>query len=440
MVRVLLRRNIGDMVLDRSRYYHTLAALLLLFGLTLPLSKSAGNVILFLSYTIAVTGFLLNKNFKVVVFNNSRQPLTLAFSLFFLVALIGVLFTDAYSDGFHVANKFFSLPAIYLMASVLIQSLYSEEKRDQKAEYILLSFLAGLMVLNGIGIMTFLGIVDKKQYVTPLAPLHLHHIWFSNINAIGLYTAVSFLLFSRYGKSHRGKLFLVCSIVLGIFSILLSVSRTAWFGTALTSAIMALLVTKNKKIIFVALVSAALVGIIIYLFIPLVHDRIHLIVQDISSFSAGKTETSLGMRFLMWKAAIMMFLSNPLVGVGTGGYVPTMMSYVASGQFPEFLLQFNQPHNMYLFALATNGLLGLASLLYLFYRILILTLPVLRAGEGGGLFAFLAAATAVHYLIAGLTDSFFNIQILRYTFVFIMGVCIRSSLVSAHRDQTMVRE
>jgi O-antigen ligase len=407
--------------------------MLLLFGLTLPLSKSAGNVILFLSYTIGVTGILLSKNFKEVIFINSRQPLTLAFSLFFLVALVGVVFTNNYSDGFHVANKFFSLPAIYFMVSVLIQSLYSEEKRNQNAEYILLSFLVGLMVLNGIGMMTFLGIIGKKQYVTPLAPMNLHHIWFSNINALGLYTAVSFLLFSRHGKADRGKLFLACSIVLGIFSILLSISRTAWFGTALTSAIMAFLASKKKKIIFISTAAAAAAGVIIYLYIPLVHDRINLIIQDISSFSSGNQETSLGSRFLMWKAAIMMFLSNPMVGVGTGGYVPTMASYVASGQFPEFLLQFNQPHNMYLFALATNGLLGLASLLYLFYRILIFTLPVVRSGQGERLFAFIAAATAVHYLIAGLTDSFFNIQILRYTFVFLMGVCIRNSIVSVHR-------
>jgi len=421
------------MVLDRSRYYYTLAAMLLLFGLTLPLSKSAGNVILFLSYAIGVTGILLNKNLKEAIFTNSRQPLTLAFSLFFLVALVGVLFTEKYSDGFHVANKFFSLPAIYLMASVLIQSLYGEKKRNENAEYILLSFLVGLMVLNGIGIMTFLGVIGHKQYVTPLAPMHVHHIWFSNINALGLYTAVSFLLFSRYGKSDRGKLFLICSIVLGVCCILLSISRTAWFGIALTSVIMAFLASKNRKIIFISMAAAAVAGLIIYLFIPLVHDRINLIRQDITAFFAGKTETSLGERFLMWKAAIMMFLSNPLVGVGTGGYVPTMTAYVASGQFPEYLLEFNQPHNMYLFALATNGILGLASLLYLFYRILIFTLPVIRGGLGERLFAFLAAATAVHFMIAGFTDSFFNIQILRYTFVFLMGVCIRNSTVSVHR-------
>jgi hypothetical protein len=31
--------------------------------------------------------------------------------------------------------------------------------------------------------------------------------------------------------------------------------------------------------------------------------------------------------------------------------------------------------------------------------------------------------------------SFFNIQVLRYTFVFVMGVCVRDSAASAHRDR-----
>jgi O-antigen ligase len=146
-------------------------------------------------------------------------------------------------------------------------------------------------------------------------------------------------------------------------------------------------------------------------------------------FAAGDTDTSLGARFLMWKAAIMMFLSNPLTGVGTGGYGPTMELYVQSGQFPQFLLEFNQPHNMYLFALATNGIPGLIALLLIFYGALKFAVPVLKKGsDGGKLFAFLAVATAVHFMIAGMTDSFFNIQMLRYTFVFVMGVCVRKSL------------
>jgi O-antigen ligase len=94
---------------------------------------------------------------------------------------------------------------------------------------------------------------------------------------------------------------------------------------------------------------------------------------------------------------------------------------------PDSLMAFNQPHNMYLFSLATNGLVGLAALLYIFYRSLTCVVPIVRADGGGNLFAFLALATVAHFMIAGFFDSFFHIQILRYSFAFIMGVCIRSS-------------
>jgi O-antigen ligase len=226
---------------------------------------------------------------------------------------------------------------------------------------------------------------------------------------------------------------------LAILCVLLSTSLTAWFGILLTSMIMAFLLSKSRKIFFLSAGIAAVICVAAYLIIPFVHERIHMIGSDISSYSAGESLTSsLGARFLMWKAAFLMFLSNPLIGVGTGDYVPTMAAYVNSGQFPSFLLDFNQPHNMYLFALATNGLPGLLALLYVFYRILKFALPVIKTEEGkeGGekerLFAFLAAATAIHFLISGFTDSFFSIQILRYSFAFVMGVCVRQSLTAAH--------
>jgi len=418
----------------RARYASALAAGLLLFALTLPLSKSAGNVLLFLLYVVGVAGVVLDGAFKQAVAANLRQPLTSAFLLYFLVAFAGIFFTEKPADGFHIANKFFSLPAIYFMVSVLIPSLYGEGEERQSAERLLLAFLIGLMVLNVIGVSTFLGIIGNRKYVTPLFPLHVHHIWFSNINALGLYTAVSFLLFSRQGRVPRSRIFLYCSVALGLLCILLSLSRTAWFGIALTAAIMTFLMNKNKRIFFITVTITAAVGVATYFFLPLVHERIDLIAKDITLFLAGKTETSLGMRFLMWKAAIMMFLSNPLVGVGTGGYGPTMAAYVAAGQFPEFLLQFNQPHNMYLFALATNGLVGLAALLYVFFRIVAVALPRLQGNEGERLFSFLAVAAAVHFLIAGFMDSFFNIQILRNTFVFLVAVCVRNSAASAHRE------
>jgi O-antigen ligase len=319
------------------------------------------------------------------------------------------------------------------MASVLLEAVRDEEKRYKTAESVLMAFLIGLTALNIIGVLTYLGVVGDKKFVLPLAPLHLHWIWFSNINALGLYTAASFLLYPRSAPSRGRTLFLYAFTALAVLGILLSTSRTAWLGILVTSLIMIFIVSRSRRVFFITAAGVAVVCIALYLFIPIIRSRILEIGSDIAKFTAGEAATSLGERFVMWKAAFTMFLSHPIMGVGSGDYVPTVSAYVSSGKFPPFLLDYNQPHNIYLFALATNGLIGLAALLYIFYRILKITVPIMlpAGGEKGRLFAFLAVATAIHFLIAGLTDSFFNIQILRYAFAFIMGVCVRQSVISA---------
>jgi O-antigen ligase len=131
----------------------------------------------------------------------------------------------------------------------------------------------------------------------------------------------------------------------------------------------------------------------------------------------------------MWKAAIKMFSTNPLFGIGTGDYVATIRSYVSAGLLPTRMLDYNQPHNMYLFSLATNGILGLGALLFIFFRIFVVTRPFTGITPGQRQLFFLATAVAIHYLVAGMTDSLFNIYILRFSFAFIMGICIRAGSV-----------
>jgi O-antigen ligase len=286
-------------------------------------------------------------------------------------------------------------------------------------------------------LLTFLGLIGDAKYVTPLSPLGLHHIWYANIIALGLYTAVSFLLFTRHGTSVRGRAFLCCFLPLATLCLLLSASRSAWLGSALTALIMTAIQVKSKKTVLLVVLCSALAGTLAYRFVPVVHDRIGLVARDLERYSENKyADSSTGSRFMMWRATALMVKGHPLVGVGTGDFEYTMnvmRRQLRTRVVPVYLLRFNQPHNMYLFSMATNGIAGLAALLFIFYRILHSVAPVVRSEGGGNVFAFLALATAVHFMIAGLFDSFFNIQILRYAFVFIMGVCIRSSVNGARR-------
>jgi len=407
---------------------------LLLFGLSLPLSKSASTILLAVVYVSALAGALSCKEFRDDVMHVCRQPLTAALALFCLVAYAGIINTGNHADGFKVANKFVSLPAIYFLVSVLLQSERSEDARGRKAESLLFSFLAGLAALNLLGVLIFLGLVGDAKFAFPLAPLGMHHIWYSNTNALGVYTAVSCLLFTRAGASARGRALLVGFLLLAALGILLSTSRTAWFGIAMTALIMAALTIKRKKTLLLAVLLAVLAFASAYWSVPFVHQRIQLITEDLALYSTNEhAESSIGGRLVLWKSALQMFASHPVVGIGTGDFVEALKTMRRARVIPKFLLAFNQPHNMYLFSLATNGIIGLASLLYVFYRSLKSAAPALRSGDRGNVFAFLAMATAVHFMVAGLMDSFFNIQVLRYSFAFIMGVCIRNPMSGAPR-------
>jgi len=414
--------------MQRPAAQNMLVGCLLLFSLSIPISKSAVTVTLALLYLFALYHVVRDQEYRKSLSAHLNQPLVLPLALFVAVSALGVFYSEKLSDGLGVLNKIASLFLVYFMTAVVIDSMEEEGKSSRTAEKLLLAFLGGLIVLDLIGLMTYLGVVGHKRFLLPVAPMHVHHIWFANINAVGLYAAVSFLLFGKVRDDRVAKTLVGVFLPFSVFSILFSTSRTAWLGVLATSIVMAYLFSHKKKVFYIMLAVVVSGGLFAYRFSPIVHERVTTAVSDITQYSAGDRETSLGWRFLMWKASLDIFMSNPVFGIGTGDYVITMERYVGSGAYPASLLQFNQPHNMYLFSLATNGLLGLAALLYLFIRIFSQALPIGEALTKQQQLSFLAAAIAVHYLVAGLTDSLFNIFILRYTFAFLMGICVRRTI------------
>ena len=418
-----------DLSFQSHKYHVMIVGGLTLFSLSLALSKSAANVSMALIYLATLFFIVRYEDFRKTLLQSANQPLLLPLALFLSVAVIGVLFTENMRDGIGIANKLFGLFLVYIMVSTLLDWIETSKGESRVAERLLLAFLVGIFVLDVIAVPSYLGIAADTQLARSFTPLlNLHHIWFANLNAVGMYAAAGFLLFQFRQAGTRKKAFLVSFVILDGASVLLSASRSAWLGMLITVIVLAYLCVKKKKTYFILLAAVIGGALLLYLFNGIVHMRVNRVAGDISLFLAGQASTDVGERFLMWKAAFRMFLSNPLFGVGTGDYVSTMNRYMASGEFPAYLAQFNQPHNMYLFTLATNGLVGLSALLYIFYRGLRFALPFLKSGGSERLFAFLAAATIVHYMVAGLTDSFFNIQILRYVFGFVMGVCVRNSL------------
>lgn len=106
-------------------------------------------------------------------------------------------------------------------------------------------------------------------------------------------------------------------------------------------------------------------------------QNIHMyMTTDISHPSHG---SSIGSRFEMWQASWQIFVDNPLLGVGWGNYQQHAQQLVDKGLRHESSALHNHPHNQFLTALVSGGVLAFIATLSLF------AIPAIIAARGLGL-------------------------------------------------------
>jgi O-antigen ligase len=75
--------------------------------------------------------------------------------------------------------------------------------------------------------------------------------------------------------------------------------------------------------------------------------------------------SSLGERLLMWGVAWDMFKTAPVTGIGTAAYMDRAVQMVDAGEAPPVTAEYDHPHNEFLDALSSRGVVGLLALLAL---------------------------------------------------------------------------
>jgi O-antigen ligase len=125
-------------------------------------------------------------------------------------------------------------------------------------------------------------------------------------------------------------------------------------------------------------------------------------------YSLTIAATSIGKRFEMWRAAWRLFLSHPLLGVGTGAYQAKTNELIQKSVIAPFIASYDHPHNDYLDALSSRGILGfmmlIAILLFPITRFLQATRCQEQAKHAIGLAGVL---TVAGFAIYALTDTIF---------------------------------
>lgn len=219
-----------------------------------------------------------------------------------------------------------------------------------------------------------------------------------------------------------------------LVAVFLSGARSSWLG------MLALLVLIDwRRISYVRLLALAILvsaaATILFALVPelLLSLRITELISDLQSIWSGDCTGSIGFRLQLWKAALLMFWSSPLIGIGSNEYQAAMADLVASGtiKLEQFQIQgetsFNQAHSETMDILASKGLVGLAAYVVLlvlpfrfFSKISKSNVAEARA------FALMGQATIIAFLMFGLTLATFKVQI--YCAVFPVTISVFAAM------------
>lgn len=86
-------------------------------------------------------------------------------------------------------------------------------------------------------------------------------------------------------------------------------------------------------------------------------------VSNLQNYQIGKTDSSLGNRLDMWKAAFLIAKEQPIFGIGQKEVIPFKMRLAEQGIITQTAASFGHQHNQFLDDLSKRGIVGLFALL-----------------------------------------------------------------------------
>lgn len=163
-------------------------------------------------------------------------------------------------------------------------------------------------------------------------------------------------------------------------------------------------------------------------------QRIVYLVNDFNTYRDGGVDTSVGIRFELWKGALMLLKKHPLTGAGIASVESELAAEVAGGRLDPLVLTLPHMHNDAIQMLLTGGILGMLAWLATMLAPLGFFLGILNrhasASRAQLALALAGALVVVCYLCFGLTEVIFwtmQSSLFYALMIFIlMGLCLNA--------------
>lgn len=275
--------------------------------------------------------------------------------LFALLPLVGLIYTpDLHGLGIKFAQKTY-----YWVFCLAIASLTAS--RVSRVQLIH-AFLFGLGVNAVIGLLQFVGIAPEVKSA--------HRGLGIGYNTLSVYLVVGILTVSYHFKRQTQVRQLVGwggLMLLFFLHLIIVQGRAGYLAFFVLSPILVANLAKRMGFWKVGLTCLVLLGLIWAS--PVVRQRTQLTIQQIkyhmtadSDVAWGQVYTKQQDRFYMYRGALRLYMQNPIIGVGTGGY-QTALQTLGDSESPPIA----HPHSNLFHMMVSYGIFGLVAFGWLFW-------------------------------------------------------------------------
>ena len=193
----------------------------------------------------------------------------------------------------------------------------------------------------------------------------------------------------------------------------------------------------GRRTLLIIVASIALLGTAVMVPQTGVLGRLTDVSRELTLYSNGNPDSSVGARLEMWKGAWTMFTEHPITGVGRANFNLGLRSLIARGDINAAMRDYHHAHNELLNALATQGLLGAAALIALYAAPLRFFTRQLRAPGLHRPYALAGVMLVLSFIDFGLTQVMFahhaSSSFYALTVCILIGLCLQEQRLAANR-------
>ena len=334
-----------------EKIYHFL---LLALAFLCPLTVFGGNLVIVAICLV----WLFSGNYKNKLNEIISNKLIVASISFFLLHLLGLLWTDDLGWGLHIVHKMWYFIGLFPI-------LFSIVKQENIRSYVS-SFLLAISFTEICSYLVWFQIIEPFKNATVLNPTpFMSHISYNPILAFAIYLVlhnlffnkkISNIVFSLYG-------FFALSMTINMFITGGRAGQVAFFAI-ITILIFQIFDKQRIKSIIAILIVIPTIFFTSYQSSDLFNKRVNLAVIEAMTYT-DKVSSSFGNRINFSLNSLQVFKQSPIIGVGTGDF-PREYRKINEVNSPN-LPNVTNPHNMYTLVLAQLGFIGLVSMLSIFY-------------------------------------------------------------------------